>query len=169
MKVKDDAPVCVDLSTLGWCDRGPRCLERHAWECREYSEKGVCGRAEKCELMHILRAKGAARARAGGEQGVGEVDEKGETEGEDAAMMGTVRPEDLVKTLQANGIGQAPSEDHDMDDDQDDDDSSNDDSDDDDDSDDSEASDHAMVDTEDEADDLAGQRDFISFDRGDGE
>jgi len=83
--------------------------------------------------------------------------------------MGTVRPEDLVKTLQANGIGQAPSEDHDMDDDQDDDDSSNDDSDDDDDSDDSEASDHAMVDTEDEADDLAGQRDFISFDRGDGE
>ncbi len=55
--MSDDAKVCQAFVNDGWCDRGEECEERHAWECREYSETGECSKGVKCGLMHVLRAK----------------------------------------------------------------------------------------------------------------
>jgi hypothetical protein len=77
------------------------------------------------------------------------------------AMMGTVSPKDLVDTIR-HETGIAPLEDrHTLRDDRSDNDELDQDEDDDDDDDDDE--DDAMVDTEDEQDDVAGQLDFIMF------
>lgn len=145
VKVKDDAPVCLDFSTIGWCARGAACGERHAWECREYSETGACKKGKKCELMHILRAKPSAPKEAGPSEGRGGADDGG------------ALPDDLVEVLRGErSAGVRPSEDDD---------------DGDDDSEVETASDEEEeVDTADEEDDvdvIAGQQDFIHFNRPD--
>jgi hypothetical protein len=79
VKVSDDAKVCQAFVNDGWCDRGEECEERHAWECREYSETGECSKGVRCGLMHVLRAKGSKGAK-------NEEEEEDEEEGVDDSM-----------------------------------------------------------------------------------
>ena len=57
--VADDAPVCREFATLGWCDKGERCDKRHVWECAEFALDGKCS-DPKCKLPHVLRRKPGA-------------------------------------------------------------------------------------------------------------
>ncbi|CDZ97969.1 C3H1-type Zn-finger protein [Phaffia rhodozyma] len=57
IRVSDTAPICGDFIKYGWCDRGLTCSERHALECKEFSEKGTCKMDGKCGLKHVLRAE----------------------------------------------------------------------------------------------------------------
>lgn len=52
--VSPNAKVCKDFVTLGWCERGLHCKERHVWECPEFSEKGTCSN-KACKLPHVIR------------------------------------------------------------------------------------------------------------------
>ncbi|GAA94048.1 uncharacterized protein L969DRAFT_92980 [Mixia osmundae IAM 14324] len=52
-----DSPICAPFATLGYCEKGLACRERHVRECPEFGIKGTCTRAN-CKLPHILRRKG---------------------------------------------------------------------------------------------------------------
>jgi len=53
--VNPHAPVCYAFATLGYCDKGAECEQRHEYECPEYSSKGTCP-IKNCRLPHIVRA-----------------------------------------------------------------------------------------------------------------
>jgi len=50
------ARVCPSFGSLGWCDRGLSCSDKHVRECPEFSEKGTCS-TSGCRLPHIVRRK----------------------------------------------------------------------------------------------------------------
>lgn len=54
VRLPESAPLCGDFGRYGWCERGSECKERHAWECKEFAEKGSCRMDGKCGLKHIL-------------------------------------------------------------------------------------------------------------------
>ncbi|PWN40797.1 hypothetical protein IE81DRAFT_325184 [Ceraceosorus guamensis] len=71
-----DAPICQDFSSLGWCERGIQCAERHTWECPAFAKHGKC-ETKGCRLWHVIRApivEGEARV-------VNALDEFGEKRG----------------------------------------------------------------------------------------
>lgn len=63
------APVCRAFATLGYCERGAKCDERHVHECPDYANTGTCNR-KRCKLPHVDRAgqirKNAAAANKAG-------------------------------------------------------------------------------------------------------
>lgn len=58
---KDDAIVCDGFARLGYCEAGAGCLNKHVFECPDFS-KGKCD-AKRCFLPHVQRA-GQLRARS---------------------------------------------------------------------------------------------------------
>lgn len=67
IRVTPGAPVCRAFATLGYCDKGADCAERHVHECPDYANTGVCHK-KRCKLPHVDRAgqirKAAAAANA---------------------------------------------------------------------------------------------------------
>lgn len=55
VRVNPGAPVCRAFASLGFCDRGADCTERHVFECPDYANSGTCNN-KKCRLPHIDRA-----------------------------------------------------------------------------------------------------------------
>ena len=53
--VTPGAPVCRDFATLGYCEKGAACEERHVHECPDYANTGVCNK-KRCPLPHVDRA-----------------------------------------------------------------------------------------------------------------
>ncbi|KAF2228953.1 CCCH zinc finger protein [Viridothelium virens] len=53
--VNAGAPVCRAFATLGYCEAGTSCPDRHVHECPDYTNKGIC-RNLKCPLPHVDRA-----------------------------------------------------------------------------------------------------------------
>jgi hypothetical protein len=49
------APVCRAFGIYGYCDKGAACSERHAFECPDFSNTGVC-KTKGCKLLHRERA-----------------------------------------------------------------------------------------------------------------
>ena len=49
------ALVCHSFATLGFCEKGAGCSERHVHECPKYSNTGACDNV-KCGLPHVDRA-----------------------------------------------------------------------------------------------------------------
>ncbi|GAB7342589.1 hypothetical protein MBLNU457_g0762t1 [Dothideomycetes sp. NU457] len=69
LHVSPSAPVCRDFATLGYCDKGGHCTERHVTECPDYTNTGTC-RNTKCRLPHIdtatnMRKAATAKAQKG--------------------------------------------------------------------------------------------------------
>ncbi|KAL2009548.1 hypothetical protein VTN00DRAFT_5355 [Thermoascus crustaceus] len=68
IRVTPGAPVCRAFATLGYCERGAECDERHVHECPDYANTGTCNR-KRCKLPHVDRAgqirKNAAANKAG--------------------------------------------------------------------------------------------------------
>ena len=61
IRVNPAAPVCRAFATLGYCEKGPECTERHVFECPDYANTGTC-RNKKCRLLHVDRAGQLRRA-----------------------------------------------------------------------------------------------------------
>ncbi|KAK2758738.1 hypothetical protein FQN54_003428 [Arachnomyces sp. PD_36] len=55
IRVTPGAPVCREFATLGYCDKGADCNNRHVHECPDYANTGICGN-KKCKLPHVDRA-----------------------------------------------------------------------------------------------------------------
>ena len=55
VRVNPSASVCRSFATLGYCERGANCTERHVFECPDYANAGVCNN-KKCRLPHVDRA-----------------------------------------------------------------------------------------------------------------
>ncbi|KAI9753860.1 MAG: hypothetical protein M1815_005958 [Lichina confinis] len=55
VRVNPSAPVCRAFATLGFCDKGATCTERHVFECPDYAGTGSCNN-KKCRLPHVDRA-----------------------------------------------------------------------------------------------------------------
>lgn len=47
--------MCRAFATLGYCDKGEECEERHVHECPDYANTGVCQK-KNCRLPHVDRA-----------------------------------------------------------------------------------------------------------------
>lgn len=68
------APVCRAFVTLGYCDKGAQCTERHVIECPDYANTGRCRKPEgECRLPHVdragvLRKAAAKKARKGSDE-----------------------------------------------------------------------------------------------------
>lgn len=65
VKVSPGAPVCRSFGIFGYCEKGAECQERHAFECPDFSNTGVC-KTKGCKLLHrerasVLRKTGATR------------------------------------------------------------------------------------------------------------
>ena len=68
VRVNPSAPVCREFATLGYCERGAGCAERHVHECPDYADTGSCG-TKKCHLPHVDRA-GQIRKHAANATGI---------------------------------------------------------------------------------------------------
>ncbi|EAW15228.1 CCCH zinc finger protein [Aspergillus clavatus NRRL 1] len=55
VRVTPGAPVCRAFATLGYCEKGAECEERHVHECPDYANSGVCHK-KRCRLPHVDRA-----------------------------------------------------------------------------------------------------------------
>lgn len=55
IKVNPAAPICRPFATLGYCDKGAECTERHVRQCPDFDQKGVCT-DKTCKLPHVERA-----------------------------------------------------------------------------------------------------------------
>ncbi|BDD60161.1 hypothetical protein MAP00_005316 [Monascus purpureus] len=55
VRVTPGAPVCRDFATLGYCEKGATCEERHVHECPNYANMGICNK-KRCLLPHVDRA-----------------------------------------------------------------------------------------------------------------
>lgn len=55
IRVTPGAPVCRAFATLGYCEKGAECGERHVHECPDYANTGVCNK-KRCRLPHVDRA-----------------------------------------------------------------------------------------------------------------
>lgn len=85
IRVTPGAPVCRAFATLGYCEKGAECEERHVHECPDYANTGVCHK-KRCKLPHVDRAgqirKAAAAAASKAESGERE-DESDMSSGEE--------------------------------------------------------------------------------------
>ncbi|OJJ46125.1 hypothetical protein ASPZODRAFT_67506 [Penicilliopsis zonata CBS 506.65] len=55
VRVTPGAPVCRDFATLGYCEKGAECDQRHVHECPDYANTGSCNK-KRCPLPHVDRA-----------------------------------------------------------------------------------------------------------------
>ncbi|KAL4902639.1 hypothetical protein BDW74DRAFT_61874 [Aspergillus multicolor] len=67
VRVTPGAPVCRAFATLGYCEKGEMCEERHVHECPDYANTGVC-KKKHCRLPHVDRA-GQIRKNAAPKEG----------------------------------------------------------------------------------------------------
>ena len=63
VKVSPAAPVCRDFGFYGYCEKGAGCPDRHAVECPDFSNTGVC-KIKGCKLPHRERASVLRRGAA---------------------------------------------------------------------------------------------------------
>ncbi|KAK3694746.1 hypothetical protein B0T22DRAFT_80478 [Podospora appendiculata] len=63
VKVSPAAPVCRPFGIYGYCEKGASCPDRHAFECPDFSNTGIC-RSKGCKLPHRERASVLRRANA---------------------------------------------------------------------------------------------------------
>ncbi|KAG9627140.1 hypothetical protein KCU64_g18438, partial [Aureobasidium melanogenum] len=61
--VNPAAPACRAFGTIGYCEKGADCTERHVFECPDYANTGVC-RNKKCRLPHVDTAGNMRKAKS---------------------------------------------------------------------------------------------------------
>jgi hypothetical protein len=88
VRVTPGAPVCRAFATLGYCEKGASCEERHVHECPDYANTGTCPK-KRCQLPHVdragqIRKAAAAAAKAEASANEDESDQSSEEEDYDA-------------------------------------------------------------------------------------
>ncbi|KAK0613037.1 zinc finger domain-containing protein [Bombardia bombarda] len=63
VKVTPAAPVCRAFGIYGYCEKGADCTDRHAFECPDFSNTGIC-KSKGCKLPHRERASVLRKANA---------------------------------------------------------------------------------------------------------
>ncbi|KAL4916655.1 hypothetical protein BDW62DRAFT_185669 [Aspergillus aurantiobrunneus] len=81
IRVTPGAPVCRAFATLGYCEKGEVCEERHVHECPDYANAGACKR-KHCRLPHVDRA-GQIRKNAAPREDAAEGDEESDASSEE--------------------------------------------------------------------------------------
>lgn len=61
--VNPSAPVCRAFASIGYCQKGAECTERHVFECPDYANTGTC-RNKKCRLPHVDTAGNMRKAKS---------------------------------------------------------------------------------------------------------
>lgn len=59
IRINPQAPICRPFATLGWCEAGINCKDRHVWICPDFGTPAGCER--KCGLAHV--ANGGIRVK----------------------------------------------------------------------------------------------------------
>jgi hypothetical protein len=77
-KAPAGAPVCRDFGYYGFCDRGADCLERHVFECPDFSNTGQC-KNKGCKLLHRERASVLRNMARPGDEDISSDDDDDET------------------------------------------------------------------------------------------
>jgi hypothetical protein len=61
--VNPAAPACRAFGSIGYCQKGAECTERHVFECPDYANTGIC-RNKKCRLPHVDTAGNMRKAKS---------------------------------------------------------------------------------------------------------
>jgi hypothetical protein len=61
--VNPAAPACRAFGSIGYCEKGAECTERHVFECPDYANTGIC-RNKKCRLPHVDTAGNMRKAKS---------------------------------------------------------------------------------------------------------
>ncbi|KAI4814802.1 hypothetical protein E4T44_10669, partial [Aureobasidium sp. EXF-8845] len=61
--VNPTAPACRAFGSIGYCEKGAQCTERHVFECPDYANTGIC-RNKKCRLPHVDTAGNMRKAKS---------------------------------------------------------------------------------------------------------
>ncbi|OQE13317.1 hypothetical protein PENFLA_c050G08250 [Penicillium flavigenum] len=116
VRVTPGAPVCRAFATLGYCEKGDACEEKHVHECPDYANTGACHK-KRCQLPHVDRAgqirKAAAAAASKADLGEDESDPSSEEENYDAIDSDDVdsdafddSPEELIEGVDSGEMSQ---------------------------------------------------------------
>ncbi|KAF9242733.1 hypothetical protein LCP9604111_7916 [Penicillium roqueforti] len=116
VRVTPGAPVCRAFATLGYCEKGDACEEKHVHECPDYANTGACHK-KRCQLPHVDRAgqirKAAAAAASKADLGEDESDQSSEEENYDAIDSDDVdsdtfddSPEELIEGVDSGELSQ---------------------------------------------------------------
>ncbi|KAH8820403.1 hypothetical protein F5884DRAFT_866140 [Xylogone sp. PMI_703] len=85
VRVAPNALICRPFAVYGYCEKGASCQDKHAHECPDFSNTGVCN-TKGCKLPHRYKAsvirKQAARGEAGAEDSSSDVSSDEEEEEE---------------------------------------------------------------------------------------
>lgn len=73
-KIAPGAPVCRSFGLYGYCEKGAACPERHAFECPDFSNTGVC-KTKGCKLLHREKASVQRKQNNNGFRGVADDDD----------------------------------------------------------------------------------------------
>ncbi|KAJ5781130.1 hypothetical protein N7457_006290 [Penicillium paradoxum] len=116
VRVTPGAPVCRAFATLGYCEKGDTCEEKHVHECPDYANTGACHK-KRCQLPHVDRAgqirKAAAAAASKADLGDDESDPSSEEENYDAIDSDDVdsdefddSPEEIIEGVDSGEMSQ---------------------------------------------------------------
>ncbi|KAJ5210000.1 hypothetical protein N7472_000139 [Penicillium cf. griseofulvum] len=116
VRVTPGAPVCRAFATLGYCEKGDACEEKHVHECPDYANTGACHK-KRCQLPHVDRAgqirKAAAAAASKADLGEDDSDPSSEEENYDAIDSDDVdsdafddSPEELIEGVDSGEMSQ---------------------------------------------------------------
>ncbi|KAJ5511172.1 Zinc finger CCCH-type [Penicillium expansum] len=116
VRVTPGAPVCRAFATLGYCEKGEACEEKHVHECPDYANTGACHK-KRCQLPHVDRAgqirKAAAAAASKADLGEDDSDPSSEEENYDAIDSDDVdsdafddTPEELIEGVDSGEMSQ---------------------------------------------------------------
>jgi hypothetical protein len=82
VRVTPGAPVCRAFATLGYCEKGETCEEKHVHECPDYANTGTCDK-KRCKLPHVDRAGQIRKAAAAAASKTDIADEESDPSSED--------------------------------------------------------------------------------------
>lgn len=73
VKLSPGAPLCHAFGRYGYCDKGASCTDKHAFECPDFTNTGVC-KVKGCKLPHRERASVLRKAASSNSNGSNDVE-----------------------------------------------------------------------------------------------
>ncbi|KAF1814051.1 hypothetical protein P152DRAFT_433761 [Eremomyces bilateralis CBS 781.70] len=104
VKPAPGAPVCRPFATIGYCEKGAECPERHVHECPDYANTGTCSNP-RCRLPHPDRAGQIRKAAAAASSSNASTDTPRSSDSDDDVDSDGVT-EDLTMFDVGDGTGQ---------------------------------------------------------------
>ncbi|KAF2096928.1 hypothetical protein NA57DRAFT_78517 [Rhizodiscina lignyota] len=104
VKVNPGAPVCRQFATLGYCEKGVACDERHVKECPDYANKGACHK-KSCQLPHVDRA-GQLRKAASAQVSEGNDDRTSDPSSDEEDISEDIDSDEDILIQGVDGAGQ---------------------------------------------------------------